>query len=71
MASNENNNEANLASNENNDKANLASNESNDKTEQLRFLALKFMVRRSKQNSSNSDAGDQDIKLFRAVALNS
>lgn len=47
----------------------MATNEDNDEAEQLRFLALKSMVRRSKQNSLDNDADDQDIKLLRAAAL--
>lgn len=47
----------------------MASNEDNDEAEQLRFLALKSMVKRSKQNNSDNDADDQDIKLLRAAAL--
>lgn len=47
----------------------MATNEDNDEAEQLRFLALKSMVRRSKQNNSDNDADDQDIKLLRAAAL--
>lgn len=47
----------------------MATNEDNDEAEQLRYLALKSMVRRSKQNCSNNDADDQDIKFLRAAAL--
>lgn len=47
----------------------MASNEDNDEAEQLRFLALKSMVRRSKPNNSDNDADDQDIKFLRAAAL--
>lgn len=47
-------------------------NENNDEIEQLRLIALKSMVRRSKKNSSDTvhtDVYDQDIKLLRAEAL--
>lgn len=49
----------------------MATVEETDEAEQLRFLALKSMVRRSskKKNSSNPDTDDQDILLLRAAAL--
>ncbi|XP_025192795.1 uncharacterized protein LOC112592860 [Melanaphis sacchari] len=49
----------------------MATVEEIDEAEQLRFLALKSMVRRSskKKNSSNTDTDDQDILLLRAAAL--
>lgn len=49
----------------------MATVEETDEAEQLRFLALKSMVRRSskKKNSPNIDTDDQDILLLRAAAL--
>ncbi|XP_060860167.1 uncharacterized protein LOC132937370 [Metopolophium dirhodum] len=48
----------------------MATVEEIDEAEQLRFLALKSMVRRSsKKTSSNTDTDDQDILLLRAAAL--
>jgi len=49
----------------------MATVEEIDEAEQLRFLALKSMVRRSskKKNSSNTDTDEQDILLLRAAAL--
>ncbi|XP_001943011.1 uncharacterized protein LOC100169199 [Acyrthosiphon pisum] len=49
----------------------MATVEEIDEAEQLRFLALKSMVRRSskKKNNSNTDNDDQDILLLRAAAL--
>uniref|UniRef100_A0A2S2NCE2 Uncharacterized protein n=1 Tax=Schizaphis graminum TaxID=13262 RepID=A0A2S2NCE2_SCHGA len=48
----------------------MATVEEIDEAEQLRFLALKSMVRRSsKKNTNNSDTDDQDILLLRAAAL--
>lgn len=49
----------------------MATVEETDEAEQLRFLALKSMVRRSskKKNSSNIDTDEQDILLLRAAAL--
>lgn len=49
----------------------MATVEETDEAEQLRFLALKSMVRRSRKrkNSSNPDTDDQDILLLRAAAL--
>lgn len=49
----------------------MATVEEIDEAEQLRFLALKSMVRRSskKKISSNTDTDDQDILLLRAAAL--
>lgn len=49
----------------------MATVEEIDEAEQLRFLALKSMVRRSskKKNNPNIDTDDQDILLLRAAAL--
>lgn len=50
----------------------MASIEENDEAEQLRFLALKSMVKRSKPNNSKckkDETDDQDILLLRAAAL--
>ncbi|XP_026817080.1 putative uncharacterized protein DDB_G0292292 [Rhopalosiphum maidis] len=48
----------------------MATVEEIDEAEQLRFLALKSMVRRSsKKNTNNTDTDDQDILLLRAAAL--
>jgi len=49
----------------------MATVEEIDEAEQLRFLALKSMVRRTskKKNSLNTDTDDQDILLLRAAAL--
>lgn len=49
----------------------MATVEEIDEAEQLRFLALKSMVRRSfkKKITSNTDTDDQDILLLRAAAL--
>ncbi|XP_015370147.1 PREDICTED: uncharacterized protein LOC107166121 [Diuraphis noxia] len=49
----------------------MATVEEIDEAEQLRFLALKSMVRRSskKKNNPNTDIDDQDIMLLRAAAL--
>lgn len=50
----------------------MATNEDIDEAEQLRFLALKSMVKKSskKQSSTNTtDIDDQDILLLRAAAL--
>lgn len=49
----------------------MATIEEIDEAEQLRFLALKSMVRRStkKKNIPNTDPDDQDILLLRAAAL--
>lgn len=49
----------------------MATVEDIDEAEQLRFLALKSMVRRSckKKITSNTDTDDQDILLLRAAAL--
>lgn len=47
----------------------MACHENNDEIEHLRLLALKSMVRRSKNKSSDHEVFDEDIKLLRAEAL--
>jgi hypothetical protein len=47
-------------------------NDENDEAEELRFLALQSMVRRSMKNKVNTnETDDQDIRLLRAAALKS
>lgn len=48
----------------------MATNDDIDEAEELRFLALQSMVRRSKKKIvNNNDTDDQDIKMLRAAAL--
>lgn len=50
----------------------MATIDENDEAEELRFLALQSMVRRSKKKKDSiNETDDQDIRLLRAAALKS